>query len=112
MSWFVVLAIAAVGAMYVLGPLTRSGHRRGDPTRGLAAELDARKRAALGGILDLEDERAVGKLNQEDFDELRAEYEAEALVAMAELDQLDASEGDVESEIAELKARLANGDSF
>jgi hypothetical protein len=111
MNWVLILAVGVAGLLYVIAPLTRSGPRRTDPNRGLAAELDARKRAALGGIVDLEDERAVGKLNQEDFHALRAEYEAEALVAMAELDQLDTTHGDVEREIAELKARLADGDS-
>jgi hypothetical protein len=112
MSWVIVAVIGAVGLLYVVGPLTRQGVHRPDATRGLAAELDARKRAALLGIVDLEGEQAVGKLNQQDFAALRAEYEAEALVAMAELDQLDVPEGDVEREIAELKARLADGDSL
>jgi hypothetical protein len=112
MSWLIVLLIAAAGLLYVIGPLTRPRGGRVDPTRGLTAELDARKRAALLGIVDLEGERAVGKLNDEDFAALRSEYEADAMVAIAELDQLDDSENDLEREIAELKARLADGDSL
>jgi hypothetical protein len=114
MSWLIVLCVAVAGLAYVAGPLTRSGGHREDPARGLGAELDARKRAALLGILDLEGERAVGKLNDEDFSALRSEYEAEALVAIAELDQLQSAgpEHDLEREIAELKARLAEGEEL
>ncbi|MDP9226291.1 MAG: hypothetical protein M3P18_21120 [Actinomycetota bacterium] len=107
------MGIAAVGLAYVVAPLTRHNGRR-DRTPSLSAELDARKRAALTGIVDLEGERAIGKLNDDDFETLKSEYEAEAMVAIAELDQLGVSEedDDVEREIAELKARLANGDSI
>jgi hypothetical protein len=114
MSWLIVLCVAFAGVAYVAGPLTRPGGRRDNPARGLDAELDARKHAALVGIIDLEDERAVGKLNDEDFAALRSEYEAEALVAIAELDQLHSAgpEHDLEREIAELKARLAEGEEL
>ncbi len=111
MSWLIVAGIAAAGLFYVLAPLARRKGNR-DPVPSLSAELGARKRAALTGIVDLEGERAVGKLNDDDFETLKSEYEAEAMVAIAELDQLGASEedDDVEREIAELKARLADGD--
>jgi hypothetical protein len=114
MSLLIVLCVAVAGLLYVAGPLTRPGRHRADPARGLGEELAARKRAALLGIVDLEGERAVGKLNDEDFAALRSEYEAEALVAIAELDQLhSAGPGhDLEREIAELKARLAEGEEL
>jgi hypothetical protein len=113
-SWLIVLCVAVAGLLYVAGPLTRSGGHPRDPVRGLDAELDARKRAALLGIVDLEGERAVGKLNDEDFTALRSEYEAEALVAIAELDQLHNADHphDLEREIAELKAQLAEGEEL
>ena len=111
MSWVIVLCVGAAALVYVAAPLARS-HPERSTIRSLAAELSARKRAALLGIVDLEDERAVGKLNDEDFAELRSEYEAEAMVAIAELDQLHTTEDEVEQEIAELKARLADGDSL
>jgi hypothetical protein len=111
MSWVVVLVFAAVGLLYVAIPLTRP---RADRDRGqsLIAELAARKRVALVGIVDLEGEREVGKLNDEDFITLKSEYEADAMVAIAELDQLNAPDDDLEREIADLKARLSDGDSL
>ena len=111
MSWVVVLLLGVAGLLYVLAPLTRPRPDR-DVARGLIAELAARKRSALLGIVDLEGERAVGKLNNEDFVALKSEYEAEAMVAIAELDQLEAPGDDLEREIADLKARLADGDSL
>jgi hypothetical protein len=109
-SWVIALVIGAAGLLYVAAPLARPRADR-DGGRGLIAELAARKRAALLGIVDLEGERAVGKLNDEDFIALKSEYEAEALVAIAELDQLDAPGEDLEHEIADLRFRLADGDS-
>jgi hypothetical protein len=111
MSWIIVLAIGAAGLLYVAAPLARPRPDR-DGARGLVAELAARKRSALLGIVDLEGERAVGKLNDEDFVALKSQYEAEAMVAIAELDQMEASGDDLEREIADLKARLADGDSL
>jgi hypothetical protein len=111
-SWLIVGAVAVAGLLYVVAPLTRRTTDPDRPARSLSEELSARKRAALLGIVDLEDERAVGKLNDEDFSALRSEYEAEAMVAIAELDQLEAPENELEREIAELKARLAEGDSL
>jgi hypothetical protein len=111
MSWIIVLVIGAVGLLYVAAPLARPRPDR-DGARGLIAELAARKRSALLGIVDLEGERAVGKLNDEDFVALKSEYEAEAMVAIAELDQLETPGDDLEREIADLKAHLADGDSL
>ena len=108
----VVVALLACGALaYVALPL---GQRRGrkEETSSAEDELDARKTSALSAIVDLENERLVGKLSDEDFDVLRAQYEAEALRALTELDamrsQTDAPDDDsLEAEIAEMRRRLA-----
>lgn len=116
MTLVVVVALLACAALaYVALPL---GQRRGrkEETPSAEAELDARKTTALSAIVDLENERLVGKLSDEDFDVLRAQYEAEALRALTELDALraqsDAGAGDgddasLEAEIAEMRRRLA-----
>ena len=112
MSWLIVILVAGAGIAYVLGPLMRPGTERPDPTTGLSTELAARKRAALLGIVDLDNERQLGKLNDDDYAALRSEYEAEAMVAIAELDQLEDSGDELEREIAELRTRLAEGDDL
>lgn len=108
----VVVALLACAALaYVALPL---GQRRGRKEEAPSAEgeLDARKTSALSAIVDLENERLVGKLSDEDFDVLRAQYEAEALQALTELDALRArtdapDDASLEAEIAEMRRRLA-----
>lgn len=108
----VVVALLACAALaYVALPL---GQRRGRKEAGPSAEgeLDARKTSALSAIVDLENERLVGKLSDEDFDVLRAQYEGEALQALTELDALRArsdapDDASLEAEIAEMRRRLA-----
>jgi hypothetical protein len=108
----VVVAFLACAALaYVALPL---GQRRGRKEEAPSAEgeLDAQKTTALAAIVDLENERLVGKLSEEDFEILRAQYEAEALRALTELDALRAREdgpddASLEAEIAEMRRRLA-----
>lgn len=104
-----VALLACVALVYVVAPVRRGPRRdRPDPSL-LAAEATSRKRAALTAILDLETERDIGKLSSADFEVLRAEYEAQALKALAELDALKDVHGDdaIEAEIAEVRERLA-----
>lgn len=110
MTSTLVVAALAVGALaYVALPL-RGGPRRetlGPPTS--AEQAGSRKRAALVAIIDLEEERDVGKLSSRDFDELRGEYEAEAVAALRELDALADSTWDderLELEIAKVREQL------
>ncbi len=107
----VVVALAAVVALAsVTAPLRKGRRPLPDDSRGLA-ELNERKEAALGAIVDLESELAVGKLSRADFEALRREYENEAVEAMR---NLDAADGDVvagvdsalEDEIVAARRRL------
>lgn len=101
------LACAAIA--YVAGAPRGAPGRFPDLTRATEDELTSKKRSALEAIIDMEDERTVGKLSQEDFEILRREYEAEALDALMELDTLQSVPDDdsLEAEIAEMRARLA-----
>lgn len=107
----VVVALLACAALaYVALPLGRRGRTEEGPSA--EGELDARKTTALSAIVDLENERLVGKLSDEDFDVLRAQYEAEALQALTDLDALRAQsdqpgDASLEAEIAEMRQRLA-----
>jgi hypothetical protein len=107
----VVALLACAALAYVVLPLgTRRGEREEAPSQ--EGELDARKRSALSAIVDLEADLSVGKLSDEDFEALRAQYEAEALRALTELDALRArtrepAERSLEDEIAEMRERLA-----
>lgn len=107
----VVALLACVALAYVALPLgSRRAPREEPPAR--EGELDALKTSALSAIVDLEADRSVGKLSDEDFDVLRAQYEAEALRALVELDALHAEselprdDRALEEEIAAMRLRL------
>jgi hypothetical protein len=106
----ILVAIAAAAALcYVVIPLAR-GPRFQQRDPGRVEEAEARKRAALTAIIDLEAEREAGKLSEEDFDTLRRSAEAEALAALAEADLVASAELDddeLENEIAQMRERLA-----
>ncbi|HYP24406.1 MAG TPA: hypothetical protein VEV43_12600, partial [Actinomycetota bacterium] len=91
-------------------PLGKRGRSEKEPSA--EGEVEARKTTALSAIVDLENERLVGKLSDEDFDVLRVQYESEALQALTELDALRAEsdepdDASLEAEIAEMRQRLA-----
>jgi hypothetical protein len=100
--------LAVLALAYVTGPFR---DERGDaPAADPDRLLEERKLAALTAILDLESERDVGKLSEEDLAELRVTYEAEALSALHELESDPAASstgGSLEREIAQVRARLA-----
>ena len=106
-GWVVTLALAGVAVAYVVAPL-RS--RRGavvDESVESSEEARAKKAAALAGIVDIEIEREMGRLSQDDFDDLRREYEVRAVEAMHEEDDADESTGDpLEREIAAARKRM------
>ena len=54
---------------------------------GVPSDLEARKRAALKALKDIEFERAIGRLSEEDHKELDAKYRAEARAAMRAIDE-------------------------
>lgn len=108
----VVALLASAALAYVVLPL---GQRRPAPDElpALEAELQGRKRSALEAIVDLEADRSVGKLSHEDFATLRAQYEADALSALTELDDLGgrastprADDLALEEEVAAMRLRL------
>ena len=53
---------------------------------GLPVELEARNRAALRALRDLEFERAIHRLSEEDYKALEQKYRAEARAAMRAID--------------------------
>ena len=101
---FLVAALAIAALAFVAAPVRRKEHETVvDP----ALELEEQKVVALTAILDLENERDVGKLSDEDFAELRAVYETQALDALHRLDVVVAEGTDpLETEIARVRERM------
>lgn len=102
------LAIAAV--VYIVTPIGRS--RRAVDEAVFETPAEERKRVALTGILDLEEELDAGKLSEPEFVDLRARYEHDAVEALKELDTVESGPhlGDrLEEEIAAARAKLRCG---
>ncbi|MDQ3662440.1 MAG: hypothetical protein M3454_15585 [Actinomycetota bacterium] len=105
-----IVVVVALAILLWVGRPMLSGARiaRRSPVVPPAAD---RKASALTAIVDLEEERALGKLAPPDFESLRATYEAEALAALRELTTFAAapqpSDEELEAEIAEIRAALA-----
>ena len=104
----VVIALVAVALVYIAAPVRRPLPAGQDPPVPDAA-LE-RKRVALSGLVDLEEEFQAGKLTTDDFDSLRRTYERDAIDALRDLDAKrdeDAFDDEIEREIADARARLA-----
>jgi hypothetical protein len=111
MIGYIAIGFCAAAALFiVLAPLRRAPRTESPETSIDIDEAESRKRAALIAIVDLENERDVGKLAEEEFRTLRTEYEAEAVEAFHQLDRLGAASGAeedaLEAEIARIRAQL------
>jgi len=104
------VAALAIGALAWVALPLRKGDRVDEPADSPALdEAEAKKLAALGAIVDIENERATGKLSESDFVVLRSEYETRALIALREADALRDStfdDDELEKEISAVRERL------
>jgi hypothetical protein len=71
----------------VLDPAQAGDVDDGDDDGAALAALDARKRAALQALRDLEFERSIGRLGEDDHRALEAQYREEARAAMRAIDE-------------------------
>ena len=85
----VLLAVVA----FVSAPLLRPEGEAEDAEDPRIADLEARKEAKYREIRDAEQDRASGKLSQEDFERQDAELRADAVGILDELDRLRGGRG-------------------
>ncbi len=77
------VALALGAAAWVVHPMIfRRWGLMGDSAGADAIDREARKRVALAALKDVEYDRAAGKLDERDYQEIRARLEAEALSAV------------------------------
>jgi hypothetical protein len=75
--------VAALAASWVIAPIVaRRLALLGDPIPGGVLDAEARKRVALASLKEIEYDRIGGKLDDADYQTLRARLEHEALVAL------------------------------
>jgi hypothetical protein len=76
--------------------------------QSLRDELLAEKRSLLKSIKEIDFDLQLGKMSEQDAQELTRLYRARAIEVMSKLDQLESPAGTVQEQIArELRARLA-----
>ncbi len=83
---WLIAAIAWFVARPLLAPVARA---EADEESARHERLRRQKREALAGIRDAEFDRELGKLSEDDYGELRARLESQALIAIAELENED-----------------------
>ena len=91
MSPFIFILVTALVTAYVLQPLIFAAtFGWGEPEAAYETldylELRGQRDAALHALRDLQGERELGKLSQEDYDTLRADYMRQAAHWMSALD--------------------------
>lgn len=66
----------------------------GDPIAGGVLDAEARKRVALNSLKEIEYDRIGGKLDDADYQRLRAQLEREAMVALAAAEHAHTAEAE------------------
>jgi rubrerythrin len=104
----IVAVLALIVLVWVLDPIRRGVRLDVDVASRHVEEAVAQKNAALEAMVDIENERELGKLSDADFEALRAEYERDALAALRALETAETHDADdqLEAEIAAMKAQL------
>jgi rubrerythrin len=101
-----VALLGGVGVAYIVAPLRRATIPYSETDR-FTEEALARKNNALDALIDIDEERAAGKLSAGDHDALKAELEVEVVRALDNLEALGSSDEELEAEIAAMRDRLA-----
>lgn len=109
------LLISALAALAVWIILPLLGRKPSPPLPQETSRLEEIKHASYRSIIDLEFDRRMGKVSEDDYRMLRSEHEAEAAKALHSMDQLrgQASALDeqelsdqIEAEIAAARRRI------
>jgi hypothetical protein len=87
------ILLGVVAASVVIFPIvSRRLALVGDPIPGGVLDAEARKRVALNSLKEIEYDRIGGKLDDADYQRLRAQLEREAMVALAAVENAHLAE--------------------
>ena len=88
----IAIALIALAALvWVAAPLLRAGsspRNEQSPELDRARELQSRHQQLLASLRDLEDDRTTDKIDEADYEAMRARLSAEAIEVMREMDAL------------------------
>jgi len=86
------LAAACVAA-FVLAPLFRTQRASGEAASSALSEeqeLTSQREMALSALRDVEDDRATGKIDERDYEEIKARLTTRAVAILKRLDEISA----------------------
>jgi hypothetical protein len=92
-AFLLVAVVLLVVVAFVSAPLRRPEDHVDEIEDPRIADLEARKEAKYREIRDAEQDRASGKLSEEDWRRQDAELRADAIEILDELDRLDGGRG-------------------
>jgi hypothetical protein len=89
------ILLGALAAFVVIFPIvSRRLALVGDPIAGGVLDAEARKRVALNSLKEIEYDRIGGKLDDADYQRLRAQLEREAMIALAAAEHAHTAEAE------------------
>ncbi|MCK5652053.1 MAG: c-type cytochrome biogenesis protein CcmI [Gemmatimonadetes bacterium] len=107
------LLVTAAVVIYVLYPIITGAQAPLERLDDEPTEAEMRKTVALKALRDVEYERAMGKLDDGDYEFLKAELSSEALAALQAEEEATGAGGSsaagLEGEIVAARARLRSG---
>ncbi len=107
------LLVTAAVVIYVLYPIITGAQAPLERLDEEPTEAEMRKTVALKALRDVEYERAMGKLDDRDYEFLKAELSSEALAALEVEEEASGAGGSssegLEGEIVAARARLRSG---
>ena len=90
-GWIVAGALALLTFYYVIAPLLRKDAAEAERISAAVSEerdLESRREMLVAALKDVEDDRSTGKLDDDDYKQLKDELSSEAVTVMKELDAL------------------------
>ncbi len=116
MNLLIVITLGVILLVYVIMPLTKKKYQLAfvpfNKTNQKEIKLLERKNELLGALKEIEFEYQLGKLSEEDYNNLKNDYEMNALSVLKELDHKDNGNSemeDIESEIREFRSKMKPG---
>ena len=99
MTELILFGLAVGAALFIAQPFfgTGRGSRTEESENERNAQLEVRKQTLLEAIKELEFDYRMGKLSEEDFEEMNRVYREEAVAVLRQMDR--SGEGEAESEL-------------
>lgn len=97
MEYAVLILIVLMSTLLIIWPLLKGGISSCNSTSPIEQEileLDIKKDGIYQAIKELEFDLAMGKISQEDFEKMRAQYMFEAIECLKKIDHLHHTDGD------------------